>query len=231
MEHHAYLVAGGIGEGKAAALRAAEKLVGRSAANDPDIIVRDYSLFSVDDARALYQIAWQSPLKGEKKAIIISASRLYHEAQNALLKLFEEPPADTALYLVVPHAGSIIPTLRSRLLPLPGFAHTEESEISDVAKEFLKASKEKRSAMIKKLADAQGEEKKRAARDTALSILDGVERAAYEKWQKAKEDEREEGSLTAVLEDIAMLRGYLHDRSAPMRMILEHVSLILPKGL
>jgi hypothetical protein len=35
----------------------------------------------------------------------------------------------------------------------------------------------------------------------------------------------------ALLSDIAQLRQHLHDRSAPVRMILEHVSLVLPKDL
>jgi hypothetical protein len=231
MEHHAYLITGSIEEGRAAALCAAERVVGRPSQNNPDIIMREHSLFSVDDARALYQLAWQSPLAGEKKAIIISTTRLYHEAQNALLKLFEEPPADTALYLVVPHAGSIIPTLRSRLMPLPGFTRSNlvenASEGSTLFLEFIKASTEKRSVMIKKLADAQGEEKKRTARDSALALLSGIERAVYAKWQGKRDDE----NLTATLEEIATLRGYLHDRSAPLRMILEHVSLTLPKSL
>jgi len=227
MEHHAYLAAGPLEEGRAAALRAAAEIVGGEAVGNPDVIVRDYSLFSVEDARALYSLAWQRPLKGEKKALIIVAGRLYHEAQNALLKLFEEPPADTVMYLVVSSAGGIIPTLRSRLLPLPGFESATGIEVNEEAAAFLKAPLEKRSALIKKLADAKGEEGKRAARDSALAILEGVERAAYEKWKGSEGATK----LTPLLEDTAQLRAYLQDRSAPLRMILEHISLTLPKGL
>jgi hypothetical protein len=35
----------------------------------------------------------------------------------------------------------------------------------------------------------------------------------------------------ALLFDIATLRGYLYDRSAPVRMILEHLSLVIPRNL
>jgi len=230
MEHHAYLVAGDLEKGRAAASAAAALVIGGSVTGNPDIILREYSLFSVDDARALYSLAWQRPLVGEKKALIISASRLYHEAQNALLKLFEEPPADTLMYLVVPNVGSIIPTLRSRLLPLPGFKSVESVEVNAEAVAFLKAPKEKRSVFIKKLSDAKGEEGKREARDTALAILEGVERSAYEKWHGSKEAIKENKSLTSLLEGISQLRGYLHDRSAPLRMILEHISLTIPRG-
>jgi DNA polymerase III delta prime subunit len=227
MEHHAYLVAGPLAAGKAAALRAAAEVIGGEAEGNPDIISREYSIFSVDDARALYALAWQRPLVGNKKALIIVATRLYHEAQNALLKLFEEPPADTVIYLVVASAGGIIPTLRSRLIALPGLEQEESAEINDEAAAFLKASPEKRSDIIKKLADAKGEEKKRAARDTALAILEGVERAAYEKWRASPKG----AELTPLLEELGQLRSYLQDRSAPLRMILEHISLTIPRGL
>jgi len=46
---------------------------------------------------------------------VIAASFITHEAQNALLKLFEEPPVDTAFVLVVPPAFQLLPTLQSRI--------------------------------------------------------------------------------------------------------------------
>ena len=36
------------------------------------------------------------------------------EAQNALLKMLEEPPAGTVLVLTVNHAQTVLPTIRSR---------------------------------------------------------------------------------------------------------------------
>lgn len=45
---------------------------------------------------------------------IEEAQTLTTEASNALLKVLEEPPANTHIYLTCPVAGSLLPTIRSR---------------------------------------------------------------------------------------------------------------------
>jgi DNA polymerase III delta prime subunit len=51
---------------------------------------------------------------GRRAAVIDGAQWLNPQAQNALLRLLEEPPPATSLILVASHASSIIPTIRSR---------------------------------------------------------------------------------------------------------------------
>ena len=97
---------------------------------------------------------------------------------------------------------------------------------SDIARAFISATKEKRTALIKKLASGKDEEERRENRDEAIAILNGIEMTAYEKFKK-----RRGGEAAALLSDIAILRGYLYDRSAPIKMILEHLSLVIPKDL
>jgi hypothetical protein len=51
-----------------------------------------------------------------KRIVIIEQSeRLSTEAQNALLKNLEEPPADTLIILTATHASGLLPTIRSRV--------------------------------------------------------------------------------------------------------------------
>ena len=40
------------------------------------------------------------------------------EAANAFLKLLEEPPADTTLILTSSNPGALLPTIKSRVLPI-----------------------------------------------------------------------------------------------------------------
>jgi len=96
--------------------------------------------------------------------------------------------------------------------------------ISKIAEEFMKVSKEKRSAIIKKLTSGKDEDERRELRDEALAIVNGIEAVAYAKLKRG-------GEAAALLSDIATLRGYLYDRSAPVRMIMEHLSLVTPKNL
>ena len=223
LRHHAFVVEGEREEGIKLALGWVERELEMRALANPDVIVREFGLLSVEEARQLGELAMQAPLRGEAKALIICASRMYHEAQNALLKLFEEPPQGTYLFLVLPTAGLLLPTLRSRVQILGGNKEygIRNKGATEIAEEFMKANKEKRSVMIKKLATGRDEEERRENRDKALAIVNGVETAVYNVGRST--------SYIQLLEDIQVLRGYLHDRSAPVRMILEHLSLVLPR--
>ena len=226
MQHHAFVIEAGVEEGIQQANAWAEKELGLTAAANPDVIVLRYGLFSVEDARKVNAVAMQAPLRGKKKVVIIAATRAYHEAQNALLKLFEEPTPDTHLFLVLPSLGALLPTLRSRVQVLK--AGTEQHAVaSELAHEFLKAAPEKRSAMIKKLTAGKDEDERRENRDKALAIVNGVEAAAYEAMHKGNDSP----AYGALLQNTTQLRDFLHDRSAPVKMILEHLSLVIPKGL
>ena len=205
----------------------AEKELGMNAKGNPDFVVLHYGLFSVEDARHVLEVAASVPLIGEHKVIVISANRVYHEAQNALLKLFEEPPPNTLLFFVLSSLGGLLPTLRSRveILETVPRLRSGRQEIANAAEQFLAASKEKRSAMIKKLTSGKDEEERRELRDEAIAILNGVEAIAYEKYGFTKP------VISELLSDISILRGHLYDRSAPVRMILEHLSLVMPNDL
>ena len=222
MQHHAFVIEAGAEEGIVFAQAWIEKELGMKAEGNPDIVVMRYGLLSVDDARRVTELASGAAFAGEHKVVIISASRAYHEAQNALLKVFEEPPAGTHLFLIMPSLGGLLPTLRSRVQILENTELRIKNKGENPAEEFMKATKEKRSAMIKKLTSGKDDEERRENRDEVIAIVNGIEAAAYA--QSATKN-------AALLSDVATLRTHLYDRSAPVKMILEHLSLVIPKGL
>ena len=229
MRHHAFVIEAEAEDGIAVAAAWAEKELEMKTIGNPDVVILRYGLFSVDDARRVLEIAASAPFAGEYKVVIITASRVYHEAQNALLKLFEEPPRETYLFLVLPSLGGLLPTLRSRVQILSGLAPrlcSGRQEIAKAAEQFLAANKEKRTTLIKKLASGKDEEERRENRDEALAIVNGIEAVAYRKWKG-----KETAELNALLGDLGVLRSHLHDRSAPVKMILEHLALVIPKNL
>lgn len=76
------------------------------------------------------ELAQKSPAMGPAKVLIIGRAEALTpglgspEAANALLKLLEEPPADTTLILTSDVPGALLPTIRSRvqavrIAPLP----------------------------------------------------------------------------------------------------------------
>ena len=146
--HHAWLIAGPRGVGKASFARAAAKRVLADAAvpasSGPGLEVGDdhpiahllaagshpdFRLLerlerptgglarniSVDQVRSLSDMLSVTPSMSAWRAIVIDAADdLEASAANALLKMLEEPPANTIFFLVAHAPGKLLPTIRSR---------------------------------------------------------------------------------------------------------------------
>lgn len=233
MAHHAYFITGEREQGIERALLHAESELGLARENNPDLIVLRHGLFSVEDARKLSDLAYRAAMNGEQKAIVVSALRLFHEAQNAMLKIFEEPPAGTTLMLVIPSEGMLLPTLRSRLLPLPFSQKQIMTDNPSLLRTFLEARTAEREKIVAKLLDrakSDKDEEKQAARNEAVQLVEGLIEAAYAK-REAVSDPIEAEELMAFLSDLDAFLPILHERSAPLKLIFEHILLVIPKGL
>ena len=69
--------------------------------------------FKVDDAREVIREAY---IAEEKTKYIILASKFFNEtAQNALLKLLEEPPRNIEFIIITGSKSALLPTVRSRM--------------------------------------------------------------------------------------------------------------------
>ncbi|HET6230391.1 MAG TPA: hypothetical protein VFE05_10020 [Longimicrobiaceae bacterium] len=72
----------------------------------------------------LQRFAGLRPAMGSRKVFVVGDAEAMvpqessPEAANAFLKLLEEPPADTTLILTSSNPGALLPTIRSRVLPV-----------------------------------------------------------------------------------------------------------------
>lgn len=230
MRHHAYVIAGTKESTEASIHRFIERDLEMVYDRNPDILSFSYGLFSVDDARAFAARAYQSSSSSGGKVLIASADRFFHEAQNALLKVFEEPPTDTTLIVHVPNLGILLPTLRSRLMILPG---TEEREANPSrADEFLSRTPQERSSYITKLIERSKSDKeaeKQEARNEAHALLGDLAQTGYA--ARATQGAAPDPELNAFLADLSAFMPLLHERSTPLKLIFEHLLLVIPKRL
>lgn len=230
MRHHAFVIEAEAEKGIEIARVWVKRELGMEVVGNPDCIILRYGLFTVADARKIAELASGVAFAGTSKTIFIAASRAYHEAQNALLKIFEEPPAGTYLFLILPSLGGLLPTLRSRVQVLSGQSSDNlktKPEIRVDVRDFICGTAEKRAALIKRLSSGKDGDEKRERRDEAIALINGLEEVAYAMFK-----ERDDGeAVVALLSDISTMRPYLYDRSSPVKMILEHLALVLPKDL
>jgi DNA polymerase III delta prime subunit len=230
---HAYVVEGDREAGLSVVREHARTRLGLEGEHHPDVVILQYGLFSVDDARAVANFASSSPVQSDAKMVVVAATRIFHEAQNALLKLFEEPPAGVTMVLVVPSLGQLLPTLRSRVIALPKYGLTKSVLQRDAtAKDFLALDSAGREKYIAKVLDrtkSDKNEEKQKARGELLRLVEDLLRVAYTLHATALEAEKKE--LTAFLSDLEVFLPILHERSAPLKLIFEHILLVLPRSL
>ncbi|PAF53376.1 hypothetical protein BKH42_06415 [Helicobacter sp. 13S00482-2] len=69
--------------------------------------------FKIEDSHEVINEAYIA--SEDTKTIVIAANSYNHFAQNALLKVLEEPPSKTRFVLIARNKTSILPTIRSRL--------------------------------------------------------------------------------------------------------------------
>ncbi len=84
---------------------------------DPDDPTRTSARILIDDVRRVVTFMQLKPSQdnGWRVVLIDNADRMNQTAQNALLKILEEPPPRTLLILVAHQAGTLLPTIRSRV--------------------------------------------------------------------------------------------------------------------
>jgi DNA polymerase III gamma/tau subunit len=121
--------------------------------NDPDLIsVSGENSIGIDQVRRLEEsLSLKSHSFPPKIAFIAQAEKLTLEAQNALLKMLEEPVGNSILVLTAPRQENLLTTVISRcqLINLPEKAAIKLSpkeiqELSQELEKILKASPGKR---------------------------------------------------------------------------------------
>ncbi len=197
MPHHAYYI-----EAPLSAFEAYKAHLG-------PLYAKEHEKFGIEEARAL--IALASLKNFEPTVFLVGMASTTSEAQQALLKLLEEPQENTTFVLLVPH-GTLLPTLRSRMLEYPELVEIE-GDSSD-AKKFLKLPGKERSDFIAKLLKDDESTKER--------VRDFVNALEAELYKKVGEPQARKS-----LEDISVVRNYLQDRSPSLKMLLEHLALAL----
>ena len=96
---------------------------------------------SVDQIRAMAADAYVLPNESPRKVYIVDeAEKMNFSAQNAALKLLEEPPRGVYFLLCTPNPGSLLPTVRSRCAVFSrNSGDQEDPELRKKADEFLRA--------------------------------------------------------------------------------------------
>lgn len=211
--YHAYVVGGARANARA---HIEELLSARNVVllGNPDFFEQEFVAFSVDDARALRARLELLPSR-DRTISIVYTDFINTEAQNALLKTFEEPIKNTHIFLVVPKPEILLPTFLSRVQVLKPVSQSE-SHIE--ASEFIQMNLVQRVQFITKLTEKSEDDDAAAqVREKAVSFLDGLEQLLSKDPQKNRKS----------LEQILKFKKYLYLSGSSVKMILDTLALTM----
>ena len=170
----------------------------------------EFNVLKIDDSRAISLNHLKKPVNGQGKFFVISTNFITRDAQNSLLKMFEEPQAETVFFLVAPETIDLLPTLKSRLITYyPDAVKAEDNQ----AVTFLKGNLGKRLKITADLLKELKDEK-----ITKSEIID---------FLKKIEKELKDKKNLLGMEDLEKAISYSNDESPSMKVILEHLAVTL----
>ena len=183
------------------------EIVGIKTEGNPDVFHGKFSTLSIEDARSITEASQRKDFSGERKIFIIETDFITEEAQNSLLKSFEEPTAGTHFFIISPQ-DMLLSTLRSRMQVIVENPKAKKSE------SVLGLNLKERLEKVKEITDAISDED--ATKQDAITFLNQIETELYKNGTENKSRELQLCSVT---------RDSLYDRGAPVKMILENLVL------
>jgi|AntRauTorckE6833_2_1112554.scaffolds.fasta_scaffold26817_2 DNA polymerase III delta prime subunit len=163
-----------------------------------------FEKFGVEEAQQLVRSAHVRPTDTALLVCIVRAQFITLEAQNALLKVFEEPPASTKFLLIVPKDFVVLPTLLSRCEIIK---HEQVANKNGPFTEFLGASYAERLAKIDKAQKNKDTTWQRSMKQGLVGYLE---------------------TNTEHLKELEYAARLLLTRGASNKFLLEHAALTIP---
>ncbi len=140
----------------------------------------------IDLIRLASEFLWQRPAVSIRRLLVINnAQALTLPAQNAILKIAEEPPAGALLVLLLKDPGALLPAAQSRFqkIFLSGDG-SKEPAIKEVGI-FLKTAPAKRKEFLKSLIE-RTEEDPRLIENFVRGLMTELQKEPVKNWKALK---------------------------------------------
>lgn len=230
--HHAYLIEGAREEVLPELFSFFQSLDIKISGN-PDFCHIVLDSFKIEEAFDLRSMSSSKSFSGSKKIFVLCANTLTLDAQNVLLKIFEEPAEDTHFFLITPDRNILLQTLVSRFYTISSRKPKEQDK--EPAREFIKMPLAKRIDFIKTLLEEEeGEEEEALSQDSAraraLKFLNTLESTVHADFISRFSDNPGVISkdLVKCTEHIFRVREFIRMPGSSIKTLMESVALVIP---
>ncbi len=214
---HAYLASGNITVLMEELPKVIEKVFNVKRSANPDFQVISKDFLSIEDARDIIEMSYMKSFGGGGfRFFIIGAEIVSDEAQNAFLKVVEEPPQETRFFFVTSAKSSLLPTLRSRLIDLPQTKAVPEGFCEQGA-DFMSSTVDKRRKQVASLIKNQDKQK-------AINLLSSIEFFLDTLDEDTWSDERKR-----ALETVFMVKKNIISQRSSIKFLVDHLCCCTPR--
>jgi DNA polymerase III delta prime subunit len=165
--------------------------------------------WTIEDSRELATLLSRRHPMGNQRCFLIVVRSVIAEAQHALLKILEEPPAQTFVHWVIPAGVVLLPTLESRCAVVDVPPELYDAEVDHYAQWSKLALKEKLEMAEKMAALKDGywfEAIKTGAARWVRANARALSPTLRDRWQQSLSMLGQRGAPHKwVLEDLALL--------------------------
>jgi hypothetical protein len=166
---------------------------------NPDYWSTDVETFGIEESRHLKDAHSKKALRG-RKIFVVKTKFITNEAQNALLKILEDP---SPRFMIIKKTGSE--------------KSDKDAKFKFDAEQFLSFNQSTRIKLLSKIIKDKDKE-------SVLKVIDSLEKVLRDRnYPFSLNDSRK------VFELLFKSREYAYSRAASPKMILENLSLSLPK--
>jgi hypothetical protein len=192
--------------------------------NDPDLFYQKYESLTIGDSREIKE--WHSRLPNKEngcKICLVGTNFINREAEQALLKIIEEPGQNTHFFVITPDISILLDTIKSRTHSIK-YEDEQNKEIEGLASKMLTLSTKDRLDLITKMIkDKKSEESSGPLRRYASSLIGQIENIIYQNFKKNPNNKE----TVFKLEELEENKKYLNNPGASVKMVLEHIALII----
>ncbi len=178
----------------------------------------DQTVLDIETARTI--ISWANTPYNEEKVGLVSFHSAGIPAQNAMLKILEEPKMGVRFILITSNKENLLPTVISRLREVQATSNDKRVTSNESAILFLETKPTLRIKLpfVAELLSREDEEGRKDREAVRNFILQVVEVLTIEKTGTSR-----------YIEETIEMASYAGDPSASGKAILEYLALLLPQ--
>jgi len=185
---------------------------------NPDFLLIENQSFGIDDARDLKRWVIGKPLANKIKVSLIVTKTITHEAQNALLKVLEEPPIGTYIFISLESLGGLLSTFISRIKILEVSEDDTKINISqNSAQKFFHSKMKERFSLIRSLS-------KNKDKSEMKELIKDLEKVCYQDIGSQLSNNPNKAKL---MKNILTAKIFASTRGSSPKMLIEWLSCML----